>query len=119
MILDQIIENEEGEINKMIEETLKEKKYDVSVWLTRFPKVDKYIKDAKEKICEITIDQRKKIEIMIDILEKKSYNKKPKIKKGVGRPKKNITENKEENNMDIRKYMNNLIQRKKYKSKYN
>ena len=105
--LDQIIEKTESEADKLVEDTLKNKKYKEDVWLTRFPQIEKKIKIAKEKICELTENQRKKIETMLELLERKSYYEREKIKKPVGRPKKLKNDDKNKNNMDIRKYMKN------------
>lgn len=105
--LDQIIEKTESEADKLVEDTLKNKKYKEDVWLTRFPQIEKKIKIAKEKICELTENQRKKIETMLELLERKSYYEREKIKKPVGRPKKLKDDDKNKNNMDIRKYMKN------------
>ena len=70
--LDHIIERTEVETDKLVEDTLKTKKYKEDVWLKRFPKIENKIKIAKERICELSDNQRKKIEIMLELLERKS-----------------------------------------------
>jgi len=61
------------------------------------------VKEISTNILEA--NQRKKIEIMLELLERKSCCVKEKIKKPVGRPKKVKDDNKNKNNMDIRKFI--------------